>query len=216
MAGGHNTSFETSFFGIAESSDYIQRVVEYQSFRETRKIKAILATLEAKTAIFQQWNYILQSWTVILCSLMYRWFWPQTWLAKIFFLWEIFDWKQGLNDLTLTNNSVDTNQFDGMNLMGLTAISAGYRKTAQMKKNYLKEQSQVLFWDRFPKSRSFISGATSLQKSGQKSERFHCLLENKLHFTGRWWLERGTTKTKSKHKKFKIQPWKGNQRTYTQ
>ena len=54
MAGGHNTSFETSFFGIAESSDYIQRVVEYQSFRETRKIKAILATLEAKTAIFQQ------------------------------------------------------------------------------------------------------------------------------------------------------------------
>ena len=150
MAGGHNTSFETSFFGIAESSDYIQRVVEYQSFRETRKIKAILATLEAKTAIFQQWNYILQSWTVILCSLMYRWFWPQTWLAKIFFPWEIFDWKQGLNDLTLTNNSVDTNQFDGMNLMGLTAISAGYRKTAQMKKNYLKEQSLVLFWDRFP------------------------------------------------------------------
>ena len=54
MAGGHNTSFETSFFGIAESSDYIQRVVEYQSFRETRKIKAILATLEEKTAIFQQ------------------------------------------------------------------------------------------------------------------------------------------------------------------
>ena len=54
MAGGHNTSFKTSFFGIPESSDYIQRVVEYQSFRETRKIKAILATLEAKTAIFQQ------------------------------------------------------------------------------------------------------------------------------------------------------------------
>ena len=72
MAGGHNASFETWFFGIPESSDYIQRVAKYQPFRETRKIKAILATLEAKTAIYQQWSYILQSWTVILCSLMYQ------------------------------------------------------------------------------------------------------------------------------------------------
>ena len=118
--------------------------------------------------------------------------------------------------MTLTNNSVDTNQFDGMNLMGLTAISAGYRKTAQIKNIIKKSNHKFFFGPDFQTSRSFISEATSLEKSVQKSERFHCLLENKLHSTGRSWLKRGTTKNKSKHKKFKIQPWKGNQRTYTQ
>ena len=39
MAGGHNTSFETSFLGIDEDSDYIHIVSKYQSFREKRKIK---------------------------------------------------------------------------------------------------------------------------------------------------------------------------------
>ena len=64
MAGGHNASFETWFFGIPESSDYIQWVAEYQLFRETRKIKAILATLEEKTAIYQQWrlSYNPEQW----------------------------------------------------------------------------------------------------------------------------------------------------------
>ena len=39
MAGGHNTSFETSFLGIDEDSDYIHIVSEYQLFGGKRKIK---------------------------------------------------------------------------------------------------------------------------------------------------------------------------------
>ena len=39
MAGGHNTSFETSFLSIDEDSDYIHIVSKYQSLREKRKIK---------------------------------------------------------------------------------------------------------------------------------------------------------------------------------
>ena len=64
----------------------------------------------------------------------------------------------------------------------------------------------------FPHIPSTYFKSNFIKEIQSTSVRLHCLLDNKLHSTRRWWRGRGTTKNKSK-RNFKIQPWKGNRET---